>query len=484
MSDPLFLPAVFVLRALQAAILCLPTLLCGLIVAGVIRALIGRERLASWFNRGTVGDLLRAWAVAFFLPVCSIGVWPVLLTMRSMGVRLAPLVVIAIAAPLVTPWTLGYLFDSAGPMAATVVIASNAAIALLAGIAVGKRHQPVAADSDESMPSRSALLNILWFAARSLDRRELLLIAFALFGVGAVAVCIPANMVGEWLVERELLHTTVISAISLVSYVPPELAAMQAGEAINASTTPGLVVPLIALGAAIHLGTLVALVRSARPLVALRVAGIICAIAFACGLVMDVTFRDHSYEPEDTHAFEDYGRPFHLLDHRGGKVFGFIDRLKRPLGVQAVWAGAGVVALLVVGRAMNRRDGIPPTFASRLSLRTSFAVVVLGTTALAAYTYFPPPNVIATDLRAATAELVVASRRDEHETILRVIHRLDRRLSQYTVARTLHGQPPTAEQRDAAARLRSVLSDLAKSADQARMTEFSRDMSTLTKGLD
>lgn len=199
------------------------TLLCGMIVAGVARAVIGRENVLASLGRCTRGDLLRAYVIAFFLPVCSIGVWPVPLTLRSMGVRAGPLVALA---------------------------------------------------SDNTMP--------------------------------------------------------------------------------------GLLVPLIAIGAAVHLGTLV---RGLRAISALRIAGVVTIVGLMCGVAIDVTLREPAYQPEDTHAFEDHGRLLHLRDHSDGPTAGFVHRLTRPLGFQAAWAGAGVLAL----------------------------VIVAATLALAIYTYDPPP---------------------------------------------------------------------------------------------
>ncbi len=475
MNAALELVAVFALRAIQAAVLCLPTLLSGMVVAGVLRAIVGRQNVNRWIGRGAASDLLRAWVAAFFLPVCSFGVLPIIVTLRAMGTRWGPLVVIAIAGPWITPWTLGYLIDRTGPAAFLLLLTSNAMIALAAGGIVDRLDSsatPVEGDAPDVLPTHSTLLNTLWSTAVALNRHALVLIGIGLFGVGAIAVCIPPNAVGDWLVERSVFHAGILTAIPLFTYVTPEVAAMQAGEVVRSSLMPGLIVPLIGLGATIHLGMLAGFGRAVGVRRLLPVLGVVVVVVAVWGVVTDLALYDGSYSPEDSHAFEDYGRPFHLLDHPDGRATGFFGRLRRPLGMNALTAGAAIALILaarvLIGRLNNVVPEVELAFVSPSRARLAMRIIVLMTVVLAIYTYYPPPSALKRELQAASAELSIACQTGEQVHVRRLAQQMDRRLAQFTKSAMLHGRFPTAEQRAAINDVRQYLTELMTAMDNSK----------------
>ena len=61
-----------VLRFSQALVQAAPTILVGLIVAGIFRRLLGHENTRRLFGCGTRRELLQAWLIGMLLPVCSL----------------------------------------------------------------------------------------------------------------------------------------------------------------------------------------------------------------------------------------------------------------------------------------------------------------------------------------------------------------------------------------------------------------------------
>jgi len=490
MNQVVELVAVVVLRALQAAVWCLPTLLCGMVVAGVLRAVVGQPSVARWFSRGTRLDLVRAWVFAFFLPTCSIGALPVLVTLRRQHVRWGPLVTVALAGPLVTPWTLGYLLDRLGAAVAFALIAGNAILALLAGLLADRSTTPRAVEPlYERMPSKSVLANMLWAAAKSVDRRVLVLIGLALAGVGVIAACIPPNAVGDLLVERTAFHAIALTGLSLFTYATPEVAAMQSGEVLHASAMPGLIVAMIGLGSAVHLGTLVALgfvVGARRAAVVLAV---LLAATGALGYAVDRFTYDNTFLPEHTHAFEDLGRPFDLPGHPDGPIAGFVDRTRRLFGSNSLAAGVAIVGLLAFGRWLDARPAVfDPQWIGMRMAQAAGASFVAGTATLATFTYYPPPGIVQQELRAASAEFNVAYRRNEYGAMQRSADLIDRRLAQLVILSRLHGHPITNEQRTLSAELRVELAALRarhdnKAVGQARCLTFQKRLNALLRTL-
>ena len=496
--------AVFALRALQAGALCLPTLLCGMLVAGVLRVLIGEVRVRRWLASHWAGDLIRAWGLGVLMPVGAMGVLPVLLTLRRMGIPRGPILVVALTGPLVTPWTLGYLADRCGPGPAMLLILVNGLVALAVGAWVGRRrasHDVASAEgrlieepyqaSDvvphtqnlhtdtgvyarsnarsgarfEARPvtASSQLMGTLQAAGRSLDGLTLRIITVGLAGAGLLAVMIPPNLVGDWLVERTALHAVVLGAMAVFTTVTPETAAMQAGEILHSGNMPGLIVPLIGLGSAVHLGLLLAAWRWLGWRRATTTLVLTLLLTAAAGGGVGALVRGPQRAMEDSHAFEDYGRPFHLLDHPAGPMAGFWAFFIRPLGMNTFCAGIAVALLAIgarlpqhkqratAGRRRTLRPLSPPQF------RLASIAVGLAVPVLAISSYYPAPPALADELRGASAAFNVAYLRGDDTEARQQSRRIDRRLGQLPVVAVLHLSPLDNDQRHRTADLRTRL---------------------------
>src|SRR5688572_24548951 len=114
MFDMLFWGAV--LRVCQAFVQATPTILVGLLVAGVFRRLLGHERTRRLFGGGAWGALFKAWLLGMLLPVCSLGVIPVVREMRRAGVSGGVILAFGLTAPLFNPLSVLYGLTLANPL--------------------------------------------------------------------------------------------------------------------------------------------------------------------------------------------------------------------------------------------------------------------------------------------------------------------------------------------------------------------------------
>ena len=62
-----------IFRIVEAASQAAPSLLCGLLVAGIFRRLLGPANTRRLFGSNTWRSLPQAWALGMLLPVCSLG---------------------------------------------------------------------------------------------------------------------------------------------------------------------------------------------------------------------------------------------------------------------------------------------------------------------------------------------------------------------------------------------------------------------------
>ena len=106
MHDWLVMACGAVCRAVAAAANAAPTVLCGLVVAAVIRELFGPALTRRLLAAGSWWSLVRAWLLGMLLPVCSIGAIPVALELRRAGLAGGAVLAFAVSAPLFNPISL------------------------------------------------------------------------------------------------------------------------------------------------------------------------------------------------------------------------------------------------------------------------------------------------------------------------------------------------------------------------------------------
>ena len=105
-----------VLRFCQALLQASPTILVGLLVAGVLRRLLGYQGTRRLFGQGSNWALLLAWLIGMLLPVCSLGVIPILYQMRRAGVSGGTILAFALTAPLFNPISVLYGLTLSNPL--------------------------------------------------------------------------------------------------------------------------------------------------------------------------------------------------------------------------------------------------------------------------------------------------------------------------------------------------------------------------------
>src|ERR1700730_5725230 len=142
------------LRTGQVAVESSMTLLCGFVVAGVMRRMLGAEGTRRLFGGPGWKGLFRAWGVGTLLPVCSLGVIPIAREMRRAGVPVATILAFVLAAPHINPLSLLYGLTLSEPLVIICFAAGSLLIALFGG-AVWDRL--LATDRDEAPSGDKAM---------------------------------------------------------------------------------------------------------------------------------------------------------------------------------------------------------------------------------------------------------------------------------------------------------------------------------------
>ncbi len=114
-------------RMFQGLVMTAPTLLTGFCIAGVLRYYIGPADTRRIFGGDSFRSLPQSWLIGMLLPVCSIGVLPILVELHRARVRPGALTAFALAAPLFNPLSLLYGLTLSRP----IVIISFAVASLI-----------------------------------------------------------------------------------------------------------------------------------------------------------------------------------------------------------------------------------------------------------------------------------------------------------------------------------------------------------------
>jgi uncharacterized membrane protein YraQ (UPF0718 family) len=417
-------------RMVAAAANAAPTMLCGLVVAAVIRRLFGRRLTRQLLAAGSGWSLLRAWLFGMLLPVCSIGAIPVARELSRAGLAGGAVLAFAVSAPLFNPISLLYGLTLSHPL----VIVGFALASMLVVTAVGlawdrlagdPRPAPGIADEREIPPGwrRSAALGLAM--AREAAGPSLAYAAVALAGVGLLAACLPFGSLQRSMKAFDPWAAPTMALVGTPAFLTPTDAMMQVGSMFDHGNSVGAAYVLLSLGAGLNLGLLAWAWRSWGARRTLRWLALFFGVILllAAGMERPLSFRDSP--PEDhTHAFDVFCLPFApgtpdpairvtaLLADRvpphAWLALGVVTAIVAiGLGLRMFDPGESIESHLASGGASIRSRAGGSRFDLVVPPQVLGGVLVSGLVAvsvLAAYLYYPDPRTALDELQYVEAE--------------------------------------------------------------------------------
>ncbi|MEW4528867.1 permease [Maioricimonas sp. JC845] len=425
----------FLLRLTQSLIAASPFILAGLIVAGIFRRLMGRESTRRLFGNSSGRSLLQAWGLGMLLPICSLGVIPVIRELRGMGLRGGTILAFAMAAPLFNPLSVLYGLTLSEPIA----ILAFAFCSLIVVTGVGMVWDRLFPDSSQSEPEpptvRAGLKRIAAIgvaAARHAGGRSALYILIGLVGVAMLGVVLPAGSLQHAVNGDNPLAPLTMTAIAVPVYATPMLAMSQLGMMFQHANSPGAAFVLLALGAGMNLGLVFWMWRQYGLRRSAAWMGLLLGVVLLLAYGVDRPLYPHAIDPADhTHAFDIYCRPFYSDAVNPGALA--IEKLRRdtspvelyPLAMLGLLLAAGLLLNLFdrTGRVERWLEATPQTEAPR-RLDVVVPGPILGGVALiglvvasivGCYAYYPPPAEVLEEMNIVKAEALGAALADDPE---------------------------------------------------------------------
>jgi uncharacterized membrane protein YraQ (UPF0718 family) len=440
------------LRTGQLVVESSTTLLCGLLVAGVMRRMLGAEGTRRLFGGPGWNGLLRAWGVGTLLPVCSLGVIPIAREMRRAGVPSGTILAFVLAAPHINPLSLLYGLTLSEPLVIICFAAGSLVIALAAGATwdrfFAKRSQTElgnqGAADDEPMPAPGPkrLVAVVVSAARETINPTMGYILLGLVFTGVLAGLLPHGCLGTTMRHDDPLSPLLMSAIALPIYVGPLQGMMRLGLMFEHGNSVGAAFALFELGIGVNLGLIAWLIHLFGWRRVVSWTGLVVALTLVLAYAAEYPLYFAHEEASHTHAFDEWTSPF---PHGAGANWQNLrDKLLQRVEVLEPLALAALALLALMGMAVKfDRRGVleawltkPPPVSHRPASIMNWSVPgpVLGLAALAGlvafsvaalYLYYPATNEAFAQIKVVHADAVVAVKTGHKEEAIRKIQHWD-----------------------------------------------------------
>jgi hypothetical protein len=482
----------FLQRFIQVFLESALTLVVGLIVAGVLRRMVGPAGTRRLFGRGLAG-LFRGWVVGMLLPVCSLGVIPVAREMRRAGVSGGTVLSFVLAAPLLNPISFFYGLTLAEPFVICCFAAASLLLSTWAGwlwdrvFARGvcaAEAEAAAATAEEPRPAAGPrrLLAVVVTASREWIGPNFPYYVLGLVGSAILAALIPFGYLQPTMKHSDWASPYLMLILALPIYSSPLPGMMKIGLMFDHGNSVAAAFLLFILGIGTNLGLLAWLLRTSPPLRFLGWFAAWVAMVLTLALVAEPLLYDQrKAELDHTHAFDDYANPFPagtddwliLLESARKKLaerfepmeqfavgtlllFTLIGwPLRRPERASALERWLTVQPPPTQGPTPWWNRPIPGPILGGIALAGLIAASVMGV-----YIFYPPPEQTLTMLSHVRADALVAVRTGKHAEAIRHLELMDLLVRKLQVGVYIRRGTLSPQARQAADDLREICEEI------------------------
>ena len=421
----------------------------GCFIAAIFQNMIGPSKTKKLFGDNSRFGLLIGWAIGMLLPVCSLGVIPVLVELHRIRVKPGTIVAFGLTAPLFNPISVLYGLSLSDPFAilvfaACAVLIVTAMGALWGWFAEWSERPPVGTEKEETKEMEERLpstgirrsLAVLFSAAKSLAGWPLLYLAIGVLASAIVATCF-ANGSLQTATEPDDAFAPAFMALFVTPiYSTPLLAMSQIGGMFQHGNSVGAAFSLLILGAGVNLGVFIWFAVSFGLKRIVVFVGLLFAITLGLAYSLDKPLYPKGVETKGhTHAFDIYTHPYHMSDDLLSRAVNDANEYRLKMGTAGP---AMLVVLFVLGVAfqvvqsrwdiqswllypVERKSGdwdivLPPWVIGLVACVGFVVASVFGT-----YIYYPAPNSVLGDLSAANAICVTSARTGDYESVDNIV---------------------------------------------------------------
>ena len=429
-----------VLRAAEIFIDAAIWIAFGCFIAAIFRNMLGAEKTRAIFgNEGRYG-LLIGWGIGMLLPVCSLGVIPVVRELHRARVKPGTIIAFGLTAPLFNPLSILYGLSLSDPIA--IIVFSAAAMVIVTGLGAvwGKCFSSDLSADFNSTEEANAIstsgirrsVAVIRAASTEMVSWSVVFIVIGILASAAMSVAFEHGSLQGEIEPDNIFAPAFMAAYVTPVYSTPLLAMSQIGGMFQHGNSIGAAFSLLILGAGVNIG-LLCWFGSAFGLRRVVVFfGLLFTMTLALAYVMDKPLYPKGVTPEGhTHAFDIYTHPFHsgqsgLWNEAQAKI----SEYKEQNGSHGI-KFLGILALIgIVFRLIETRWDLQTWFLSHEQSPSSWDIALPGwvigivacvglvvSSIFGAYLYYPEPETLLNDLSAINAQCVIAAKTGDWEGV-------------------------------------------------------------------
>jgi uncharacterized membrane protein YraQ (UPF0718 family) len=280
-----------------------PWLLLGLVLAGLIRALLPTDLAQRWLGGNGAWPITKAALIGAPIPICSCGVVPTALSLRRAGASKGSTLSFLIATPETGVDSVAVTYALMGPFMAVARPLASILTAIGVGLSVGaverrERGQAPAAGAPGSPCCRKTqaaaaavetgpgnLMSGLRYAFSDLYDNIVVWLLIGLAVAGAVVTFVPPSLLAE--AGSGLLAKVVMFLAGIPMYICATASTPLAASLLLAGVSPGTVLVFLLAGPATNLGTIGIVRREfGGPVAAAYLAGL-AVFSIGAGIAVD-----------------------------------------------------------------------------------------------------------------------------------------------------------------------------------------------------
>jgi uncharacterized membrane protein YraQ (UPF0718 family) len=418
------------IRACQGFAAAAATLMVGLLIAALFRYYLGPANTKRLFGGESLRSLPQSWLLGMLLPVCSIGVIPILRELKRIGVRPGALTAFALSAPLFNPLSLLYGLTLSRP----VVVIAFALLSLLVVTILGLvwdrvARRPKTGSEEESELKGEGVIGIgrLWAVALMIGRELIgpsgayaVVATLGLFLLGSV---LPHGALQASVEQNDPWAPASMAAVAIPVYATPMLTISQLGMMFQHANAPGAALALLLLGTGVNVATLVWMTKNfgwrATSIWFVALVGLV----LGCSYAVNRPLIPVGVEPAGhTHAFDVYTNPLIASADLGWRDFW--SAFTRGIGLSEVVGliGLGVIGLFGLIVRFWRLEVPVAEPVAQVATRHRYDVIVpapvlggvliVGLIALSivsSFAYYPEASEALEEIRVARVEALTAA---------------------------------------------------------------------------
>ena len=437
-----------IVRMLQAIVAAAPTIVVGWLVAAVMERILGRDGTLRLFGGHTWRQLPYAWLLGMLLPVCSLGVIPIMVQMRRSGIAGGTILAFGLTAPLFNPISVLYGLTLSDPFALFVFCLCSLTIVTVMGL-LWDWLFPNNWLEPEPLPKTPYGIRRIGAVALSICQQAFSVsswyILLAILGVGLLSMALPAGCLQKAAGKDDLAAPLVMAGVATFAYITPMVAIVQVASMFQHGNSIGAAFTLLVLGTGVNLGFIAWTITNYRLKPSLIWLSSLMLVVLVLGYCVDQPLRPRGVEPADhTHAFDVYCNPFQdlssdavaastrmlrdswkmedLIAAAAGMFFvliGFVQRVYDPNGKWMTW----LIQLPTEPSSENtpavpsqglRRDIVLPNWVIALScLGGLVAASIVG-----CFLYYPPRSAIRQEMQYVQSDLMADTLKYEWDKLL------------------------------------------------------------------